>query len=140
MDLDAYVAEHRGEWRRLGAAERRYKLTAAEADELVLLYQRVATHLSVVRSRTPDPALVAELSRLVLGARSALTGPSRFDWRRGPAFLRARRAAGVLPGRAGGGWRAASPSCLVARHHDLLGGGRPRWRGTSASATATSRS
>lgn len=87
MDLDAYVAEHRGEWRRLGQLSNRYKLTAAETDELVLLYQRVATHLSVVRSRTPDPALVAELSRLVLGARAALTGPSKFEWRRVPRFF-----------------------------------------------------
>jgi uncharacterized membrane protein SpoIIM required for sporulation len=87
VDLDAYVAEHRGEWRRLGQLSNKYKLTAAETDELVLLYQRVATQLSVVRSRTPDPALVAELSRLVLSARSALTGPSSFDWRRVPQFF-----------------------------------------------------
>jgi uncharacterized membrane protein SpoIIM required for sporulation len=87
VDLDAYVAEHRGEWRRLGQLSNRFKLTAAETDELVLLYQRVATQLSIVRSRTPDPALVAELSRLVLGARAALTGPSKFDWRRVPRFF-----------------------------------------------------
>jgi uncharacterized membrane protein SpoIIM required for sporulation len=87
VDLDAYVTEHRGEWQRLGSLSRRHKLTAAEADELVLLYQRVATQLSVVRSRTPDPALVAELSQLVLGARSAITGPSRVDWRKVPRFF-----------------------------------------------------
>ncbi len=87
MDLDAYVAEHRGEWRRLAILSAKFKLNGAEADELVLLYQRVATHLSVVQSRTPDPALVAELSRLVLTARSALTGPSRFDWNSVPRFF-----------------------------------------------------
>ncbi|WP_155369661.1 stage II sporulation protein M [Catellatospora vulcania] len=87
MDLDAYVAEHRGEWRRLEALSRRRKPSAAEADEMVLLYQRVATHLSVVRSRTPDPALVAELSRLVLSARAAITGAQPVDWRRVPRFL-----------------------------------------------------
>ena len=87
MDLDAYVAEHRGEWRRLAVLSGKFKLSGAEADELVLLYQRVATQLSVVQSRTPDPALVAELSRLVLTARAALTGPSRFDWRSVPRFL-----------------------------------------------------
>jgi uncharacterized membrane protein SpoIIM required for sporulation len=87
VDLDAYVAEHRGEWRRLGQLSNKFKLSAAETDELVLLYQRVATQLSVVRSRTPDPALVAELSRLVLGARSALTGPSRFDWGKVPRYF-----------------------------------------------------
>ncbi|GIH07058.1 membrane protein [Rhizocola hellebori] len=87
MDLDAYVAEHRGEWRRLAVLSRKFKLNAGEADELVLLYQRVATQLSVVQSRTPDPALVAELSGLVLTARSALTGPSRFDWNSIPRFF-----------------------------------------------------
>ncbi|GHJ45769.1 membrane protein [Catellatospora sp. TT07R-123] len=87
MDLDAYVAEHRGEWRRLDTLSRRRRLSAAEADELVVLYQRVATHLSVVRSRTPDPSLVAELSRLTLAARAAITGPAAFDWRSVPRFF-----------------------------------------------------
>src|SRR5690606_5860502 len=41
--------------------------------ELVSLYQRAATHLSMVRSRSPDPALVARLSRLVQQARMAVT-------------------------------------------------------------------
>lgn len=81
MDLDAYVAEHAGEWRRLEALARRRKLSADETDELIALYQRAATHLSVVRSRSPDPALVARLSRLVLAGRSAITGTSAFSWR-----------------------------------------------------------
>ena len=80
MDLDAFVTEHVGEWRRLEyLANRRRTLTAAEADELVSLYQRAATHLSLVRSRSPDAALVARLSRVVLSSRGALTGsPARF--------------------------------------------------------------
>jgi uncharacterized membrane protein SpoIIM required for sporulation len=81
VDLDAYVAEHAGEWRRLEQLSRRRRLGAEEVDELVALYQRAATHLSVVRSRSPDPALVAHLSRLVLAARSAITGGSAFSWR-----------------------------------------------------------
>ncbi len=81
MDLDAYVAEHAGEWRRLDQLSRRRRLSAPEADELVILYQRTATHLSAVRSRSPDPALVARLSRLVLQARAALTGGPAFSWR-----------------------------------------------------------
>lgn len=76
MDLDAYVAEHDAEWRRLEHLATRRRVTADEADELVALYQRTATHLSVIRSRTPDPALVARLSRLVLASRSAISpGP-----------------------------------------------------------------
>ena len=70
MDLDAYVAEHAGQWRRLEDLARRRRLGPEEADELVALYQRAATHLSVIRSRSPDPALVARLSRIVLTARS----------------------------------------------------------------------
>jgi uncharacterized membrane protein SpoIIM required for sporulation len=81
VDLDAYVAEHAGEWRRLEWLARRRRLSAVEADELIGLYQRTATHLSLIRSRSPDPALLARLSHLVLAARSAITGPTTFSWR-----------------------------------------------------------
>jgi uncharacterized membrane protein SpoIIM required for sporulation len=81
VDLDAYVAEHAGEWRRLEQLSRRRRLTSLEADELIGLYQRAATHLSVIRSRSPDPPLVARLSRIVLAGRSAITGPAPFSWR-----------------------------------------------------------
>jgi uncharacterized membrane protein SpoIIM required for sporulation len=81
VDLDAYVSEHAGEWRRLEQLSRRRRLSAAEVDEMIGLYQRAATHLSVIRSRSPDPALVARLSRIVLAGRSAITGPTRFSWR-----------------------------------------------------------
>jgi uncharacterized membrane protein SpoIIM required for sporulation len=80
VDLDAYVAERRGEWNRLETLTRKRRLKPDEADELVLLYQRAATHLSMIRSRSPDPVLVAGLSRLVLGARAAITGGRRFSW------------------------------------------------------------
>lgn len=84
MDIDAYVAAHRADWQRLdqllrhsGGGRRR---TGAEVDELVSLYQRVATHLSVVRSASPDPALVGRLSSLVARARSAVTGTHTPAW------------------------------------------------------------
>ncbi len=80
VDLDAYVAEHAGEWRRLEQLSRRRRLAAEEADELIALYHRTGTHLSVVRSRAADPALVARLSRLVLTARGAITGGGTFSW------------------------------------------------------------
>ncbi len=81
VDLDAYVGERRGEWNRLEALTRRRRLAPHEADELVLLYQRAATHLSVIRSHSPDPVLVASLSQLVLAARASVTGGRRFSWR-----------------------------------------------------------
>ena len=96
MDLDAFVSEHGAEWNRLQvlAGRRRRKLTAAEVDELVVLYRRTATHLSVVRSRSADPTLVAWLSRLVLQARAAVTPSAGFSVGGGPAVLR-----GLVPGR-----------------------------------------
>lgn len=87
MDVDAYVAAHRGEWARLEELVRRAGrgrgggLDGAEVDELVSLYQRVATHLSVVRSATPDPALLGRLSTLVARARAAVTGSHSPAWR-----------------------------------------------------------
>src|SRR5450631_547755 len=75
MDIDAFVASHRGEWDRLDQLSRRSgRLDGAEADELVDLYQRTATHLSAVRSAAPDPALVGRLSSLLARSRGAVTG------------------------------------------------------------------
>ena len=51
----------------------------AELDELVDLYQRAATHLSVVRTRSPDPVLVDQLSSLVTRARAATTGAGHLN-------------------------------------------------------------
>ncbi|OKJ70291.1 hypothetical protein AMK30_25660 [Streptomyces sp. CB02460] len=59
MDLDVFVHSHRVEWDRLDhprAGGRR--LTGAEADELVDLYQCTATHPSLIPSSPPDPLLV----------------------------------------------------------------------------------
>ncbi|MET9018867.1 stage II sporulation protein M [Actinopolymorpha sp. NPDC004070] len=82
MDVDAYAAAHQAEWDRLEALVcRRGRLTGAEADELVTLYQRVASHLSVVRSSAPDVVLVGRLSALVGRARAAVTGAHTPAWR-----------------------------------------------------------
>jgi uncharacterized membrane protein SpoIIM required for sporulation len=80
VDIDAFVARHSGEWRRLEELVSRRRLTGAEADELVMLYQRTATHLSVVRTRSPDPGLVGRLSSLVARGRSAVAGGSAPAW------------------------------------------------------------
>ena len=82
MDTDAFVAAHTAEWQRLEQlVVRRRRLSGAEVDELVSLYQRVATHLSTVRSSAHDPALVARLSTLVARARAAVTGAHAPAWR-----------------------------------------------------------
>ncbi|WP_433531599.1 stage II sporulation protein M [Micromonospora sp. CA-263727] len=112
VDLDAYVAEHGGEWRRLEQLCGRRRLDAAEIDELVALYQRATTQLSVLRSSSPDPALMAELSQIVLRARARLTGRPRPSWAAVQWF--------VLVGFPGAVWRAAPWWCAVATAFTLL--------------------
>lgn len=75
VDVDAFVLTHGPVWDRLEAlVKRRRRLTGAEVDELVDLYQRVSTHLSMVRSSSQDAALIGRLSSLVARSRAAVTG------------------------------------------------------------------
>ncbi|MEW1698407.1 MULTISPECIES: stage II sporulation protein M [unclassified Streptomyces] len=100
MDLDVYVTAHRAEWERLDHLLRRgRKLTGAEADELVALYQRTATHLSIVQSSAPDPVLTARLTQLVARARATVTGTRRASWRDAARFLAAGFPAAVYRSR-----------------------------------------
>ena len=81
MDVDAFVLAHRPTWDRLEQlVKRRRRLTGAEVDELVDLYQRVSTHLSMVRTASSDSVLVGRLSGLVARARSAVTGAHAPLW------------------------------------------------------------
>jgi uncharacterized membrane protein SpoIIM required for sporulation len=130
VELDSFVAGHRAEWDRLEElATRRRRLSGAEADELVELYQRAATHLSMVQSSAPDPALVSRLSSLVATGRAAVTGASGASWsdvahvalRSFPvAVWRARwwwigvAAATALVAVAIGVWVARSPDVVAA--------------------------
>lgn len=75
MDVDAFLLTHRGTWDRLDQLiKKRRSLTGAEIDELVELYQRVSTHLSILRSASSDSLVTGRLSSLVARARSAVTG------------------------------------------------------------------
>ena len=105
MDLDAYVAAHLAEWRRLEELSRRRRLSGPESDELVERYQQVATHLSVVRTSAPDATLVAYLSTLLSRARNRATGTRTSTWRGVQRLLR-----GPLPG-------GALPAALVVDRH-----------------------
>lgn len=81
MDVDAFVLAHRPTWERLEElVKKRRRLTGAEVDELVELYQRVSTHLSMVRSASSDSVLVGKLSSLVARARAAVTGAHAPLW------------------------------------------------------------
>jgi uncharacterized membrane protein SpoIIM required for sporulation len=81
VDVDAFVLAHRRTWDRLEhLVKNRRRLTGPEVDELVELYQRVSTHLSMVRSASSDSVLVGRLSTLVARARSAVTGAHSPLW------------------------------------------------------------
>ena len=81
VDVDAFVLAHRPTWDRLDVlVKRRRRLTGAEVDELVDLYQRVSTHLSMVRTASSDSVLVGRLSSLVARARSAVTSAHAPLW------------------------------------------------------------
>lgn len=132
MDIDAYVAANRGRWDRLAALCGQRHLTHSEADELLDLYERAATHLSVVRGSYADPQLVSYLSWLVSRARAtAAAAPGRSaSWRDAivefftgtfPAALYRQRywwlttvAANVVVGVALGWWFLAHPSFEAA--------------------------
>ncbi len=82
MDVDAFVLANRPTWDRLEhLVKNKRHLTGAEIDELVDLYQRVSTHLSMVRSSSSDAVLVGKLSGLVARARAVVTGAHAPLWR-----------------------------------------------------------
>jgi uncharacterized membrane protein SpoIIM required for sporulation len=87
VDLDAYVISHGQEWSRLEQLSKQSRLSGAESDELVERYQQVATHLSVIRTAAPDPALVAYLSSVLARARSRSVGTRVTTWRNAGRFF-----------------------------------------------------
>ena len=91
MDIDVFVARHAPAWRRLDElvkrAGRPRRLSGPELDELVDLYQRTATHLSVIRTSSPDPQLVDRLSALTVRARSVVAGGRVRGWREVARFF-----------------------------------------------------
>ncbi len=112
MDIDAFVAVHSRDWARLEALlARSSRLTGNEAEEVVGLYQRTATHLSILQSAAPDPALVGRLSGLVARARSTVAGASTPARRDVADFVLRGFPAAVY--RAAPWWGAVSAACLV---------------------------
>lgn len=139
MDVDRFITTHQPGWLRLAqltaAAGGSGRLTPAEVDELVQLYQRASTHLSHARTQRLDPALVTRLTRLVADGRAALygtrgrslVGAARFFTTTFPAAVwHARRpvaAAALLllvPALLVGGWLARSDAALEASAPDAV--------------------
>jgi uncharacterized membrane protein SpoIIM required for sporulation len=81
MDLDAYVQAHHAEWDRLETLTRTKRLSGRESDELVERYQRVATHLSVIRTAAPDATVITYLSLLLSRARNRAGASRGGSWR-----------------------------------------------------------
>jgi uncharacterized membrane protein SpoIIM required for sporulation len=81
VDVDVFVAQHRADWARLDKlSRRRRKLSGAEVDELVSLYQRTAAQLSAVQASGLDSALSGSLSSQLARARAAVTGAHPSSW------------------------------------------------------------
>jgi uncharacterized membrane protein SpoIIM required for sporulation len=112
VDVEAFTAAHQAEWQRLDdLVRRRRRLSGAEVDELVQLYQRAATHLSAVRSAGHDPALSARLSTRVARARSAVTGSHVASWGLVTRFIAVGFPAAVY--RARWWWLASAAGSLA---------------------------
>lgn len=74
MDLDAFIAVHQQKWDRLDQLSTGRRLSAAEADELLALYEQASTHLSMIQAVEPDSPVAAQLSSRIGRARTYLTG------------------------------------------------------------------
>ena len=79
MDVDTFLATNQSSWDRLSSLARRAgrrvdRLSPAELEELVSLYERTATQLSYARTTYRDPALTATLSSLVARAGAVVYG------------------------------------------------------------------
>lgn len=137
MDVDRFIAQNQPGWTRLEELVRvpRSRLTAAQVDELVQLYQRTSAHLSHARTERADAALVARLTRLVANAAGALYGTrarslngiGRFFTTSFPAAVwHARRFVVVaallllVPAFAFGTWIAVSDEALEASGPDAV--------------------
>lgn len=111
MNVDRFVAEHSPTWARLEALTGRAargarRLPPEELDELITLYQRVSTHLSLARTTYKEPALVARLTGLTARASAAVYGTR-------PPTLRAvgRFFTGTLPAAL---WRTRAFTLIAA--------------------------
>ena len=74
MDMDAFTTVHSPQWARLDLLAKKRRLSGAEADELLELYQSVSAQLSLMRSVAPESQRSAALSATLANARTRFTG------------------------------------------------------------------
>ncbi|RAN76557.1 hypothetical protein B5P43_23035 [Bacillus sp. SRB_336] len=131
--MDAFTAVHRPQWERLNSLARKRRLTGAEADELLELYQSTSAQLSLIRSVAAESPLSASLSAILANARTRFTGArsnvfvdvARFFAISLPAaFYRLRwltvivGAVFTVIGALFAAWAAGSPAVLAALGSD----------------------
>jgi uncharacterized membrane protein SpoIIM required for sporulation len=111
MDLRGFIEERKPAWRRLEelivkADRSRFKLSAAEAQELGALYRRASADLSRAQARTANAELLRYLNDLIARAYGLIYSGRKFRWHdvwdffaRGfPAIFRDRWRAIALAG------------------------------------------
>jgi uncharacterized membrane protein SpoIIM required for sporulation len=86
VDIDRFIAQNGPTWDRLEQLARQAdrdprRLSGAELDELIQLYQRASAQLSHARTYFADPALTAHLTRVVAAASAAIYGNRPRSWR-----------------------------------------------------------
>ena len=72
--MDAFSAVNSDTWSRLHHLAHQRRLSGADADELLRLYQVTSAHLSLLRSTGPESGLSASLSASLAQARTRFTG------------------------------------------------------------------
>jgi uncharacterized membrane protein SpoIIM required for sporulation len=87
MDLDAYTSAHRGEWERLDRLARARRLSGAQADELIELFQTGSAQLSTIASTVGESIPGERLSLSLSRARLRFTGASDNPLRALPRFF-----------------------------------------------------
>lgn len=95
MDLDAYTAAHRAEWDRLAELGARRRLTGAQSDDLIGLYQSGATQLSAIKSTSGSTAAGDRLSVRLSRARLRFTGAGANVFSQLPRFFLAQLPAAL---------------------------------------------
>lgn len=72
--MDAFSAVNGDTWSRLHHLAFKRRLSGAEADELLRLYQLTSAHLSLIRSIAPESGLSSSLSATLAQSRTRFTG------------------------------------------------------------------
>ena len=130
MDIDRFIADNKPAWDRLAALTRTganpARLTTAELDELVMLYERVSTHLSLARTQLRNPALVGALTTLTARAGAVVYGHRARTWRALGRFFTDTFPAAV--------WHARAFVVIATALFVLPAAGLALWIGNSPTA------